>query len=96
MFAFIDSNLVYKINTILIVCVYACFFQCSGAGVPAPLGAVDSFGNLDKRATEGQTREEWLAMAKSSGWTSDMPQRKAVQAAFDSLLLNLPSQLAVR
>jgi hypothetical protein len=57
----------------------------------APLApvALGAGGDLPAPAVAGQTRTQWEAMAAASGWTPEMPRRKAAAAALGSLLLDL-------
>lgn len=58
---------------------------CRGVA-PVPLGPAGTDGNF--QAAAGQpTGDAWLAMALSSGWTQDMPKKKALEQAFGSVLV---------
>ena len=61
---------------------------CSGPA-PVPLASVGPDGDIKPATGQGQTSEQWKAMAVASGWTPDLPRRKAVDELFGSLLLNL-------
>lgn len=41
------------------------------------------------RALGEQTKEEWRLMALASGWTPEFQKKKAFEAAFGSLFINL-------
>ena len=56
--------------------------------VPKPLGEVGAGGDLPK-AAEGRTSEQWKLMALASGWTPELPRRKAMAEAFGSMLIGL-------
>ncbi|KAL4858062.1 CDK-activating kinase assembly factor MAT1 [Chlorella vulgaris] len=57
------------------------------AGVaPVPLGPAGTDGNFQAAARQ-PTGDAWLAMALSSGWTQDMPKKKALEQAFGSVLV---------
>lgn len=60
----------------------------AGASQPTgPLGDVGPRGDLHMAGTKGeQSNEEWERMALSSGWKMDMPKKRAVEEAFDSVL----------
>jgi hypothetical protein len=57
--------------------------------VPLAPIALGAGGDLPAPAVAGQTRAQWEAMAAASGWTPEMPRRKAAAAALGSLLLDL-------
>lgn len=49
-----------------------------------PLAAIPSTGDLP-RASGDQTKEQWKAMAVSSGWSPDFQRKKALEAFLGSL-----------
>lgn len=62
---------------------------CRGLA-PLPMGQVRADGDIIQPAgSGGQTSEQWRLMALASGWSPELPKRKALDEVFGSLLINL-------
>eukprot|EP00887_Chlorella_sp_A99_P001423 scaffold8.g1423.t1 len=53
---------------------------------PLPLAATTAEGDIQQQAG-ALSDEAWMRMALASGWSPDMPRRRALEEAFGSLLV---------